>query len=369
MNEGREKIIIRTSLVGIAANLMLAAFKAAAGIAANSIAVVLDAVNNLSDALSAVITILGARLAGKRPHREHPMGHGRIEYISALMVSAIVLYAGVAAFVESLRKIAEPVIPDYSLISLIVIAAAVATKVVLGRYVRRKGEEADSGALIASGTDAMADAVLSLAVFLSALFFRFTGISLEAYVGVVIAVFIMKAGCGMIQNTVKDIIGRRPDPQLCARIKSILIEEPEVKGAYDLFLHNYGPDKYYGSVHLEVPDIMTAAALDELSRRLEERIHEETGVILTAVGFYSYNTSNDKAAEIREEIRDVILRHEWALQMHGFYYNEAEKKIRFDVVMSFDIRQNEGCDILMRELSGLYPDYDIQMTPDIDIAD
>ena len=219
VNEQREKIIIRTSIVGIIVNILLAAFKAFVGLAANSIAVVLDAVNNLSDALSSVITIIGARLATKKPDREHPLGHGRVEYLSAMIVSAIVLYAGVTSLVESVKKIITPETPDYSTASLVIIAVAVAAKVLLGRYVKAQGKKADSGALIASGTDAISDAALSLAVFISAILFITTGISLEAYVGVVISLFIIKAGFEMIQDTIKDILGRRADAEVSVLIK------------------------------------------------------------------------------------------------------------------------------------------------------
>ncbi len=369
MESDREQIIVRTSIIGIITNILLAAFKAAVGLAANSIAVVLDAVNNLSDALSSVITILGAKLAGKEANKEHPLGHGRVEYISALIVSSIVLYAGGTSLVESIKKIITPEKAEYSTISLVVIAAAVIVKIILGRYVKSQGEKAESGALVASGTDALSDAILSLAVFLTAIIYRFAGVSLEAYVGVIIAIFIIKAGFEMIQDTVSDILGKRPDPVLSRKIKAMLVEEPEVRGAYDLFLHNYGPDKYYGSVHLEVPDTMTVSQLDELSRRVEMKVYTEMGVILTAIGFYSYNTSHDEAAEIRDNIRSRVLAHEWALQMHGFYINEKTKEIRFDVVMSFDIRHSEGCEILMKEISEMYPEYNITIAPDIDITD
>ena len=365
VNEQREKIIIRTSIVGIIVNILLAAFKAFVGLAANSIAVVLDAVNNLSDALSSVITIIGARLATKKPDREHPLGHGRVEYLSAMIVSAIVLYAGVTSLVESVKKIITPETPDYSTASLVIIAVAVAAKVLLGRYVKAQGKKADSGALIASGTDAISDAALSLAVFISAILFITTGISLEAYVGVVISLFIIKAGFEMIQDTIKDILGRRADAEVSVLIKEMLVEEPEVLGAYDLFLHNYGPGKYYASVHLELPDTMTVEEVDALTRRVQNKIYKETGVIMTAVGVYSYNTKS----EIRNRIQKIVLEHDLALQMHGFYIDEENKDIRFDVVMSFDIRHKDGLEILHSQLDPLFPDYKITIAPDIDITD
>ena len=180
MDNNREGIIVKTSILGIVVNVLLAVFKAGVGFVSNSIAVVLDAVNNLSDALSSIITIFGAKLANKKPDKNHPLGHGRIEYLSALIVAAIVLYAGLTSLIESVKKIIEPTTPNYSTTSLLIIAVAVVTKILLGRYVRAKGEQVNSGALIASGTDALSDAALSFAVLATALLYTFKGISLEA---------------------------------------------------------------------------------------------------------------------------------------------------------------------------------------------
>lgn len=151
----RGRIIVRTSVIGIIVNILLAAFKAAVGITANSIAVLLDAVNNLSDALSSVITVVGAKLAGRKPDKEHPFGHGRIEYLSAMIIAAIVFYAGLTSLWESGKKIIEPEAADYSALSLVIIAVAVIVKIVLGRYFKRQGQAAESGALEASEADAL----------------------------------------------------------------------------------------------------------------------------------------------------------------------------------------------------------------------
>jgi cation diffusion facilitator family transporter len=365
----REKTIVRTSVIGIVMNVLLAAFKAAIGLISNSIAVTLDAVNNLSDALSSVITIIGAKLAGKKPDKKHPLGHGRIEYISAMIVSAIVLYAGITSLVESVKKIIHPDDVSYSTVSLVIIAVAVVAKIILGRYVKAKGQEVGSGALVASGTDAMSDAILSFAVLVTALIFTFTGVSLEAYVGVIISIFIIKAGIEMISDTVSDILGRRADEELSRTIKKMLVEEPEILGAYDLFLHNYGPDKFYGSVHIELPDNMTVREVDVLTRRVQAKIYKETGVIMTGVGVYSHNTTDNEASKIRNKVQKIVLDHDWALQMHGFYLDQEEKDMRFDVVMSFDIDHHEGLEILYKEVCEAFPGYKITIAPDIDITD
>ena len=366
--EDRQKVIVRTSIVGIVVNILLAAFKAAVGLLSHSIAVVLDAVNNLSDALSSVITIGGAKLAGKRPDREHPLGHGRIEYLSALIVAVIVLYAGITSLIESINKIITPETPEYTTASLIIIAVAVITKILLGSYVKKKGEETHSGALVASGTDAISDAALSFAVLVTALLYTFKGISLEAYVGVIISGFIIKAGIEMISDTIRDILGKRASVEVSSRIKEIVTEDPDVLGAYDLFIHDYGPDKAYASVHIELPDSMTVDKVDVLTRKLTDRVFRETGVILTGIGVYSRNTDS-KAEKIRRDIESIVLSHDWALQMHGFYLDEVKKVIRFDVVMSFDISHSEGIKTICEEVKELYPEYDRVIVPDIDITD
>ena len=365
----RDRIIVRTSTVGIVTNVLLAVFKAAVGLASHSIAVVLDAVNNLSDALSSIITIVGTKLSGKLPDKKHPLGYGRIEYLSALIVAGIVLYAGITSFVESVKKIIRPETPEYGTVSLVIIAVAVVVKIVLGKYVKAQGKKVNSGALVASGSDAMFDAVLSFSVLLSAIIFLVFKISLEAYVGAVISCFIVKAGLEMMSETVSEILGQRPDKEITAKIKQLLAEEPGVSGAYDLILYNYGPDKNLGSVHLELPDTMTVEEVDRLTRKLERRVYGETGVILVGVGVYSCNTKDREAVRIAEDVRSRVLSHEWALQVHGFHVDVPEKKMRFDVVMSFDIRPKEGVEILRREIEEAYPGYDLLIIPDVDVSD
>ncbi len=365
----RNKVIVKTSIVGIIANLFLVAFKAAVGLVSNSIAVILDAVNNLSDALSSVITIVGTKLANKLPDKKHPLGHGRIEYFSAMIVSALVLYAGITSAVESIKKIIHPEQADYSKISLIIIAVAVLVKLVLGRYVKAKGKKVNSQSLVASGSDAAFDAILSLSVLVSALIYTVWGISLEAYVGVIISVIIIKSGVEMMLETVNDILGKRADPETVQKIKELIVEEPEVRGAYDIIINNYGPEKNYASVHLELPDVMTVDKVDELSRKIQAKVYVETGVILTGVGVYSYNTESGLANEIRNAVLEQVLGYDWALQLHGFYLNEEEKTVRFDVVMSFDIKPEEGVAKLYSDLKQMYPEYEFEIIPDVDLAD
>ncbi len=365
----RGRIIVRTSLIGIATNLLLAAFKAMVGLTTNSIAVLLDAVNNLSDVLSSVITVAGAKLAGRKPDREHPFGHGRIEYLSAMIIAAIVFYAGLTSLWESGKKILAPEVATYTTTSLLIIAVAIVVKIFLGRYFKRQGKAADSGALTASGADALFDAVLSTSVLATALLYLATGLSLEAYVGAVISIFILKSGIDMMKDTLNDILGERPDPALVKRVKGLLAAEPEIRGAYDLMINNYGPGRYYGSVHIELPDTMTVEEADRLTRRIYDKVHRETRVHLMGVTVYAYNTNDPEALAIRKKVYKIVLAHrEWVLQIHGFYVDRKKKEMRFDVVVRFSADRDELRRVLQQEIKATFPDYAILIDTDRDMS-
>ncbi len=372
MNEqtSRDRTIIRTSVIGILANVFLAGFKAAVGLTANSIAIVMDAVNNLSDAASSVITIAGTKLAGKEPDKKHPFGYGRIEYLSAMIISVLVLYAGVTAFVESVKKIIHPDTPDYSAAALIIVAVAVVVKIILGRYVKHTGEKVNSDSLINSGEDATLDSVISASTLAAAAIYLIFHVSLEAWLGAVIAAVIVKSGLGMLGETLSKILGERADAQLARDIKATINSYPDISGAYDLVLHNYGPDSYNGSVHIEVPDTLSADDLDKLIRKVSVDVYHKHNVILTAIGVYSYNTKDPEAAAARENVSRIVLENQHVLQVHGFYLDKAEKTLRFDIVVSFDAQDRkqvyrEVCESVQKA----YPDYRLQVVMDTDFSE
>ena len=365
----REKTIVKTSVIGIVTNLFLVGFKAFVGLVSNSIAVILDAVNNLSDALSSVVTIIGAKLGAKQPDKKHPLGYGRIEYLSSMIVAALVLYAGITSLVESVKKIIHPAAADYNTAAIVIISVAIAVKLILGMYVKKQGKNVNSGALEASGSDALFDAVLSSSVLASAIIYLIWGISLEAYVGVIISGFIIKAGIEMMIETLNDIIGKREDAEATKELKEIICEEDAVLGAYDVTLFNYGPNRNYGSVHVELPDHLSVDDVDRITRKIQTDVYHKTGVILTGIGVYSYNTSDDEAAQMRNAVQQTVLAHDWALQMHGFYADTKKKTLRFDVVVSFDANRKEALKTLYGEVNALYPEYEVLIVPDVDVAD
>ncbi|MBQ6125530.1 MAG: cation transporter [Erysipelotrichaceae bacterium] len=364
----RSRKIIRTSIIGIAANVFLSALKAVIGLLSHSIAIVLDAVNNISDAASSLITIIGTRLAGKKADRRHPFGYGRIEYLSAMLISMIVLYAGITSFIESIKKIIHPDIPDYSTASLIIIGAGVLVKVLLGSYVKKTGEEVNSDSLINSGEDARMDALISVTTLIAAVIYLTTGISLEAWLGALISILIIKSGAEMVMTTVSHLLGEPADVKLAIALKKTVNEFPEVSGVYDLVLHDYGPDNYNGSLHIEVKDTMTANEIDQLIREITDAVYVKHSVLLTAISVYSLNTRNKEVIRILDEVKKIVLSHEQVKQMHGFYLNQKDKVMRFDAVVSFDADdRNRVFEETLASVKEAFPDYDISANMDMDL--
>ena len=367
----REKIIIRTSIVGIAANIFLSAFKAFVGLITNSIAIIMDSVNNLSDALSSVITIVGTKLAGKPADKKHPFGHGRVEYLTALVIAVIILYAGFTACIESVKKIINPVTPEYNTASIVIISVAVVVKIVLGLFVKASGKKVNSDSLIASGQDALMDSIISASTIVAAVVFLIWHISLEAYLGVLISFAIVKAGIETLRETISKILGERVDSTISREIKKTIVScDKEILGAYDLVLNNYGPDKHIGSAHIEVPDTWSADKIDKMSRKISNEVYAKHGVAMSAIGIYSVNTKEDSAAQIRERVSKIVMEHKEILQMHGFFVDEQAKQMRFDIIVSFDsLSMKEMFNHVVQDVRDAFPDYDVQVQFDVDISD
>ena len=366
----REKEIIKVSIIGIIANLFLAAFKVVIGSLTNSIAITLDAVNNLSDVLSSIITIIGTRIAGRKPDKKHPLGHGRVEYLSAGLIAIIVLYAGITSLVESVKKILNPSEPEYTTVALIIVAVAVVVKLVLGSYVKSKGKKLNSDSLVASGEDARLDAVISASTVVAALIYIFWGVSLESYLAALISLVIIKAGYEMISETLSEIIGERIDKDVIDELKQTIMEFEDVYGVYDVVLHNYGPDTLIGSLHIEVLDTYTAGQLDELQRHLMKAAYDKNNIILAGISVYARNSKDDRAKQDFEKVRHLVMSHKYVLQMHGFYINYEEKIMNFDIILDFDSPdRNEEYMHILSDVQEAFPDFAIGITLDLDVSD
>ena len=356
--ENRNAVIIKTSIIGIATNVLLAIFKAIVGLLANSIAVVLDAINNLSDAMSSIITIVGTKLAGKSPDKKHPLGYGRVEYLSATLISFIVLYAGIASLRESIKAII-----------LVIIIVGVVTKIILGRYVKSVGVKMNSASLINSGEDATLDSIISASTLVAAVIYLLFHISLEAYLGAVISIIIIKSAIEMLRDSLSDILGERVAGELSKKVKKVINSFDGIYGSYDLVLNSYGPNRYIGSVHIEVADYMQVDELDELSRKIAKKVYDETGVILTGIGVYAFNTKDNEVAKMRTDITHLVMAHEGVIQVHGFYVNKEEKRIQLDVIFDFSIDRDHLYKHIYKDIEEAYPGYTIVMQLDSDVSD
>ena len=366
----REKTIVKTSIIGIIANVFLAGFKAVIGLMTNSIAIVLDAVNNISDAGSSLITIVGTKLAAKEPDKKHPFGYGRIEYLSAMIISVIVLYAGVTSFVESVKQIIHPETPEYNTVSLIIVAVAVVVKILLGRYVKGVGVKVNSDSLINSGEDATLDSIISASTLVAAGIFLIFHISLEAWLGAIISLIIIKSGIEMLRDTISQILGERNDTELAKAIHDTVVSFPGVEGAYDLVLNNYGPDAWNGSIHIEVPDTYSADRLDQMIREIMMKVYSEHHVILTAVGVYSVNTKDEETIQTKKKVEEIVFANAYVRQMHGFYLTKDEKKIRFDIVISFDAKDRRAVYTdVVAAVQKAFPDHTLQVAMDTDFTE
>ncbi len=362
--------IIRTSIVGIIANVFLAAFKAFVGIVSHSVAITMDAVNNLSDALSSLITIIGTKLADKEPNRKHPYGYGRIEYLSAMIIGVIILYAGFTSFIESINKIIHPETPDYSTASLIIVAAAIVVKIILGLFTKKSGKKLDSDSLVASGKDSLNDSVLSASTLIAAIIFLVFGISIEAYVGTVISIIIIKAGFETLRDTISEVLGERISAELSKGVKNSIKTFDQVFGVYDLVVHNYGNDKLVGSAHIEVMEDMTAAQLDKLERAITKKVLADTGVSITGISVYSMNKTNQRITEAQMEVKKIISHYDYVMSMHGFYVDHDDKEIKFDVVIDFEApNKREIQRKIAEEVNQRYKDYSVQVNIDFDYSD
>ena len=362
----REKEIIKVSVYGILVNLVLVGFKATVGLIAGSISIVLDAVNNLTDAMSSIVTIVGVKLSQKRPDTKHPFGYGRIEYFSALVVAIIVLAAGLIAFEESVEKIITPEEADYSVISLVIVGVAVLVKFFFGRYVKSKGEKLNSGSLKASGIDAISDSALSLSVLVGALISFFWHISLEGYIGVVIAIVIIKTSIEILMDAINDLIGTQTDAELNLKIKKIIGSFDAVQGVYDLALHNYGPNKKIATAHIQIGDELHTREIHRLSRQIETKVFEKCGVILT-IGVYASNESG-LAKKIYSHVKEVLKNYDTLKQIHGFYLDEEYKVITFDLVFDFSEKEAEQkAKEIRKEVKKLYPEYKVYTILDTDL--
>ena len=366
----RSREIIKTSAVGVAGNMFLAVFKLIIGFAANSVSIKADAVNNAADSLSSVITIIGARLSERDPDRKHPFGYGRVEYLSSLFIGLLIVYAGMLAVVESAKRIIHPEPNEYSAVTMIIVAAAIIVKIVMGIYTKKRGDELDSVALQASGKDAMNDSAASAATLAAAVVYVTTGVSIEAYVALIISFLIIKNGIETLHNTISSLLGEPVDVELAAAVKKSILSFPEVDGVFDITIHNYGTEKLIGSAHIEVPDGLTAAWVDNLQRAITKKVLEDTGIEMLGITIYAVNSTDEEAIAMRENVRRLAEENKEVRAMHGFYLDKVDRVISLEAETDFECEDNNAVkEDLISRIRKEYPGYEVNVKVNHNIED
>ncbi len=368
----REKEIIKTSFIGIIGNFLLVAFKAFVGIIAGSISIIMDAINNFTDALSSIITIIGTKLANKKPNKKHPYGYGRIEYMTSTLIAMLILFAGFMAIYESIKSIIEyfkyGTMPQFEIYSIIIIAAAILIKVLIGLFFRYKGNKIDSDALKASGLDALFDSILSTATLIGIFVAKYANFYIEGYLGIIIGLFIIKSGFEVLKEALSSMIGDRFDKEYVTEIKKAITSIDGVTDCYDLILNSYGHNKNIGSVHIGVSDELTAKEIQTIERNISGLLYSKYNTIMT-VGVYAENLSDDFSKDIYNKIVDIVKKYEYVLQMHGFYIDKDTKLLNYDLVISFDDpNPNETINKIKEETLKIIEGYQVIINYDQDFS-
>lgn len=365
----RQAQITRVSIVGIAGNVVLVIFKAIVGLLTGSVAIVADALNNLADAFSSVVTLIGAKLAAKAPDKKHPFGYGQVEHLSSMLIALLILYTGISTFVDSFQKILHPELVKYDAAAIIVVVGGIIVKLWLSRYFKSRGQAIDSEALIASGADAGLDAVVSASILVGAAVTLIWGISIDGWLGAGIALVIVKSGVDVMRESASRIIGERVSTETAQQLKAEIESHPGVLGVYDLILNQYGPELTIGSVHIQVRDDMTATEIDALSRKITGPMYRDHNIVMT-IGIYAANEKSPLARQMLADLHAITDRLPDVLQVHGFFIDESTKNVSFDLVLDFGCKDREGlkADVL-KAMRRDFPDYTFHIVEDTDFSD
>lgn len=333
---------VLVSLVGIACNLLLFGGKLAVGLVLHSVSVMADAFNNLSDAASSVIGFIGVKMAEKPADEEHPFGHGRIEYIAALIVSFLVIEVGFTFFKNAIAKIRTPEELSFNRISMGILLASVAVKLWLSFFNKKLGKRINSTVMQATATDALGDVVTTLATMGSILFFYFTKINIDGYVGLAVSLLVMWAGVGIAKDTLEPLIGQSVDPKLYREISEFVESYDGILGSHDLIVHNYGPTKSLASIHAEVPNNVDIETSHEIIDRIERDAAKKLGIFLV-IHMDPVETADAQVAEVKAEVQEVLHQMDERLSLHDFRMVDGEKWINliFDVVVPFSYGEND----------------------------
>lgn len=362
------------SIIGIIVNAVLFGVKLVVGIISGSISVTADAFNNLSDATSSVITMLGFKLASKPADEEHPFGHGRIEYLSGLIVSFMVLLVGFEFVKSSYARIVNPTPVKFEVIPFILLVLSIFTKVWLSRFNNYIGKTINSSALQASSMDALGDVFSSSGVALSLLLSKWITFPIDGYIGMIVSLFILYSGYSLIKDTLDPLLGTAPDSDLVEKITSSLLNYEHITGTHDLIIHNYGPNKFIATVHAEVPQDISIVKIHDVIDKAEKEISEKLNVVLV-VHMDPINTNDEEVNYAKGEVENIITKYSMIKSLHDFrMVGEGDaKNLIFDIVVCYtqkltDQFIEEIKSSLNRDIKNIHPHYNAIITIDRDFA-
>lgn len=340
--EQTEDVQVRTSygvlssIVGIFCNVLLFAAKFLIGALMHSISVMADGFNNLSDAASSIISFVGVKMAEKPADEEHPFGHGRIEYIAALVVAFLVIEVGLSFLKSSIGKLKNPEEITFELVPFLILVLSIGVKLWLAYFNRKLGKKIDSKVMLATAADSMGDVITTSATILSILVCTFTGFNIDAIAGLVVSLIVMWAGVGIAKDTLEPLIGQAADPELAAKIKQEVESYEGIAGTHDLIVHNYGPNRSMASIHAEVPRDVDIEASHEIIDRIEREVSKKLGIFLV-IHMDPVEVRDERVLAVKETLEKVVKDLDPETTFHDFRMVWGEKRINliFDVLVPF----------------------------------
>lgn len=332
----REGVVVATSALGILVNLILAAVKVIIGTAVSSIAIVSEGINNATDSATALITIVGTKLSAKHPTEKHPFGYGRIEYLTSLVISVLILFTGFELLKSSVELIFHPEEMSISYLTLVIIAVSALAKLLLGNFTIKEGKRVDSGSLVAVGTDCRSDSIVSIVTILTALIYLIFHLSLDAYAGIIMSLIVLKAGVEVLKDTLGDLLGQAGEKELAQELYKIIRSEPIVLNAADMMLHNYGPDAYSGSVNVEIDHEKNVGEVYAALHALQLKIMHEKNIVMV-FGIYAVDQDHAEAREMRKKIAAFVREQPHVTSYHALYIDPSSKDIYVDLVVDYDL--------------------------------
>ena len=361
---------VLASIVGIFCNVFLFAVKFAVGLILHSVSVTADAFNNLSDAGSSIISFVGVKMAEKPADKDHPFGHGRIEYIAALVVSFLVLEVGFTFLKDSFGKILHPETMNFQIVSVVILILSIAVKLWLGLFNRKLGEKIDSKVMMAVFTDSMGDVITTAATILSLIFFAVTDINIDGIVGVGVALVVMWAGVGIAKDTLEPLIGQAIDPEVYEKIKHFVEKYDGIEGTHDLIVHNYGPGRSMASIHAEVPNDVDIEQSHEIIDRIERDAAKELGIFLV-IHMDPVEMRDKRVLKIRDKTVQLLHDLDPACTIHDFrmVHGEHQTNLIFDMVVPIDYDEKKKSDLslqLMEKIKEVNPRYECVITVESD---